>query len=143
MKKLFLIFLLFNSVFIFSQKIELPKGWSVISLRGKPAYIHLKSGKVFKEKPKKDQLDFTFDDDDDDEIFDPTITHKIKAGETIYTIAKKYKLTIEALKLLNNEADLVKLTVGKEIILGYAHTLDEKKDFFNGNLNILKHDHDH
>ncbi|WP_086029178.1 LysM peptidoglycan-binding domain-containing protein [Tenacibaculum holothuriorum] len=144
MKKLLLLFLLFNCSLIFSQGLKLPKGWSLISLKGKPAYINLTTGKITREKPKAKKVDLVFEDDDDDEIFDPTITHVVKKGETVTSIAKKYDLKVDVLYLLNSDEELKTLAVGKEIIIGYAHTMDEKKEFLNGNIKILKHDeHDH
>ncbi|MBA6154942.1 LysM peptidoglycan-binding domain-containing protein [Tenacibaculum sp. S7007] len=144
MKKIVFIFLLFNSVFIFSQKLKLPKGWNLISLKGKPAYINLVTGKVTREFPKKvkENLDFIIEEeDDDDEIFDPTITHKIKKGETVESIAQKYDLTTDDLFQLNNSKVIKELVVGKDIIIGYAHNMEEKKAFLKGDISVLKHEH--
>lgn len=144
MKKLLLFSLLFSSSIIFSQEIKLPKGWSLISLRGKPAYINLTTGKVTRIKPestKKNEEDISFSDDD--EIFDPTITHTVLKGETVKSIAKNYDLGVDVLQLLNSEEKLKSVKVGDEIIIGYAHDMEEKKEFLKGNISILKHEHEH
>ncbi|CAL2103187.1 LysM domain-containing protein [Tenacibaculum sp. 190130A14a] len=141
MKKLLLIFLLFNATFIYSQKLKLPQGWSLISLKGKPAYINLKTGKVTRELPKKVKEAIVFEDDDEDEIFDPTLSHVVKRGETITSIAKKYDISVKDIKLLNNAKVLKAMTVGKEIIVGYAHNMEEKKEFLKGDISVLKHEH--
>ncbi|CAM1347574.1 LysM peptidoglycan-binding domain-containing protein [Tenacibaculum crassostreae] len=144
MKKLLLFSLLFSSSIIFSQEIKLPKGWSLISLRGKPAYINLTTGKVTRKKPentKKVEEEISFSDDD--EIFDPTITHTVLKGETVKSIAKKYDLGVDVLQLLNSEEKLKSVKVGDEIIIGYAHDMEEKKEFLKGKISILKHEHEH
>ncbi len=144
MKKIVFIFLLFNSVFIFSQKLKLPKGWNLISLKGKPAYINLVTGKVTREFPKKVKEDLNVineEEEEDDEIFDPTITHKVKKGETVESIAQKYDLTPDDLFQLNNSKVIKELVVGKDIIIGYAHNMEEKKAFLKGDISVLKHEH--
>lgn len=144
MKKIVFIFLLFNSVFIFSQKLKLPKGWNLISLKGKPAYINLVTGKVTREFPKKVKEDLNViigEEEEDDEIFDPTITHKVKKDETVESIAKKYDLTVDDLFQLNNSKVIKELVVDKDIIIGYAHNMEEKKAFLKGDISVLKHEH--
>ncbi len=143
MKRIIFIFLLFNSVFLFSQSMKLPKGWSLISLKGKPAYINLVTGKVTRELPVKVKKVEIVDknDDEDDEVFDPTITHKVLKGETVKSIAKKYDLSVADLHQLNNSKVIKNLVVGKNIIIGYAHNVEEKKSFLKGDISVLKHDH--
>lgn len=140
MKKLLLIFLLFNGTLLFSQKLKLPQGWSLISLKGKPAYINLKTGKVTRELPAKVREAIVIEEDDD-EIFDPTLTHKVVKGETVKSISKKYDISVEDLYLLNNAKVLKVLAVGKEVIVGYAHNMEEKKEFLKGDVSVLKHEH--
>lgn len=142
MKKIIFIFLLFNSVFIFSQKLKLPKGWNVISLKGKPAYINLLTGKVTREFPKNVKTDVVIEnEEDDDDIFDPTITHQVKKAETLESIAKKYDITTDDLYQLNNSKVIKELVIGKDIIIGYAHNMEEKKAFLKGDISVLKHEH--
>lgn len=145
MKKIFIVFLLFNSVFVFSQKSKLPKGWNLISLKGKPAYINLTTGKVTREFPKKVKEttpNIAIEEEEgDDDIFDPTITHKVKKGDTVESIAKKYDITTADLYQLNNSKAIKELVVGKDIIIGYAHNMEEKKAFLKGDISVLKHDH--
>lgn len=141
MKKIVFIFLLFNSVFIFSQKLKLPKGWNLISLKGKPAYINLVTGKVTREFPEKVKPNVVIEEEEDDDIFDPTITHKVNKGETVESIAKKYDITTDDLYQLNNSKAIKELVVGKDIIIGYAHNMEEKKAFLKGDISVLKHEH--
>lgn len=144
MKKIIFIFLLFNSVFIFSQKLKLPKGWNLISLKGKPAYINMVTGKVTRKLPKKvneTTTNIAIEKEEDDDIFDPTITHKVKKGETVESIAKKYDITTADLYQLNNSKAIKELVVGKDIIIGYAHNMEEKKAFLKGDISVLKHEH--
>ncbi len=145
MKKIIVVFLLFNCTYIFSQKLKLPKGWNLISLKGKPAYINLITGKVTREFPKKVKKKLSViieeEEENDDDIFDPTITYKVKKGETIVTIAKKFDLTIDNLYQLNNLKTIKELGAGKNIIIGYAHNMEEKNAFLKGDISILKHEH--
>lgn len=141
MKRLLLFFFLLNCSLIFSQKLKLPQGWSLISLKGKPAYINLKTGKVTRELPESIREKIEFEDDEDDEIFDPTLTHIVKRGETVRSIAKKYDISVDDINMLNNAKVLKTLAVGKEIIIGYAHNMEEKKDFLKGDISVLKHEH--
>lgn len=144
MKKIIFIFLLFNSVFIFSQKLKLPKGWNLISLKGKPAYINMVSGKVTRKLPKKvneTATNIAIEKEEDDDVFDPTITHKVKNGETVESIAEKYDITTADLYQLNNSKTIKELVVGKDIIIGYAHNMEEKKAFLKGDISVLKHEH--
>ena len=41
-----------------------------------------------------------------------TITHVVQKGETLYSIAKQYNTTVEAILKLNNLSDPAKITVG-------------------------------
>ena len=111
------------------------KGWT---------HIHADAGWTYTshallQKKVEEEVSFS----DDDEIFDPTITHTVLKGETVKSIAQKYDLGIDVLQLLNSEEKLKSVKVGDEIIIGYAHDMEEKKEFLKGNISILKHEHEH
>ena len=126
------------SLNVISQEEKLPAGWDKILLSGKTAYMNLVTGEVSKTFPKK----AASKNEEVEEEFDPTIAHQVKKGETLSTIARAYDLTLAKLYQLNNMSDFDSLEVGQEVVIGYAHNLEEKQAFLEGNVNVLKHNHE-
>ncbi len=135
--KLSFILLLLMGINSYAQKKGLPEGWTRIQQNGKRAYKNLVTGKISKRYPKTPALKPI-----EDTVFDPTIIHVVKEGETLISIAKKYSFDIAKLHELNSFSKS-KIEVGEEVILGYAHNQQEKKAFYNGDVSVLNHDHDH
>lgn len=55
-----------------------------------------------------------------------TITHKVKNGESLFTISKKYKVTVEDLKNINNLSGS-NIQPGQEIKICQVHESEEKE----------------
>ena len=128
--KLALIITLFFCINIFSQSNKLPEGWDQILLEGKPAYMNLITGDVSKKRPTKPATKPI-----EKKEFDPTITHIVKKGETLSSIARKYDFNLAKLYQLNNMTNFDNVEIGDEIVIGYAKNEKEKEAFFKGNKN--------
>ncbi|MBE7692678.1 muramidase family protein [Tenacibaculum finnmarkense] len=126
MKKEFsLVFLLFISITVFSQDKKLPAGWDVISLDNKTAYMNLITGSISKKYPTKAAVKPS-----GKLAFDPTITHKVKKGETLSTISRKYDVKLSRLYRLNSMTNFDTLKIGQEVVIGYGQSKAEKVAFF-------------
>ncbi|CAM1333378.1 LysM peptidoglycan-binding domain-containing protein [Tenacibaculum aestuariivivum] len=99
----------------YSQDKKLPEGWDVVSLDDKTAYMNLVTGSISRTYPSKPAVKPS-----EKEAIDPTITHKVKKGETLSKIARKYGFGLEKLYRLNNVTNFDQLKVGQEIVIGYA-----------------------
>lgn len=115
MKKFFICSFLFFSFVVLSQENkQLPKGWDKIILEGKEGYMNLITGEtthVFPKKPAEKPVRKI--------ELDPAIIHKVKKGETLYAIARKYKISIDDIYKLNTKFDYANIKVGQEIVVGY------------------------
>ena len=115
MKKsiLFALFM-FSSMLVFSQEKQLPEGWDIIILEGKPAYMNLINGEVTYKFPRKAARK-------PEKIveYDPTITHVVKKGETLSAIARKYNLNLAKLYQLNSMESFDDIKIGQKIVVGY------------------------
>ncbi len=128
--KLALIITLFFGINIFSQSNKLPKGWDQILLEGKPAYMNLITGDVSKKRPTKPA-----NKPIEKKEFDPTITHIVKKGETLSSIARKYGFNLAKLYQLNNMTNFDNVEIDDEIVIGYAKNEKEKEAFLKENKN--------
>jgi LysM repeat protein len=136
-----IIFLLLIGINSFAQDKKLPDGWDRIKLEGKTAYKNLVTGRVSKRYPQRPAI---IPKEEYVKEFDPTVVHVVKQGETLNIIAKKYDFDLAKLYQLNRATNFKKLKAGKEIIIGYAHSEEEKDAFLNGDKDALNHDlHDH
>ncbi|WP_233900337.1 LysM peptidoglycan-binding domain-containing protein [Tenacibaculum piscium] len=112
-----------------SEKIQdkkLPEGWDTVLLDNKTAYMNLITGRISRTFPTESAVKPT-----PKKEFDPTILHKVKKGETLSTIARKYNLKLAKLYQLNSVANFDALKIGQEIVVGYAKNSSEKKAFLN------------
>ncbi len=123
-------FLFFIGLNAFSQDSNLPKGWDKILLEGKPAYMNLITGDVSKKRPTKQATKPI-----EKEEFDTTITHTVKKGEILSSIARKYGFNLAKLYQLNNMTNFDNVEIGDEIVIGYAKNEKEKEAFFKGSKN--------
>ena len=139
-----LLLLLFLSFSSYAQKKKMPKGWSELTINGKTVYLNLSTGKTYKTLPssKKGEVNLENLYTDDNEAFDPTIIHEVEQGETIADIAVRYNIKIGDLFELNGFDSSVELSVGQEVILGHVHSAEEKKAFFNGDMEVVHQFHD-
>lgn len=124
-KKISLIFLLFIGIYSYSQAKTLPAGWDEVLLDDKIAYMNLITGTVSKTYPKKPALKPLQKLE-----FDPTINHKVKKGETLSTISRKYDLKLSRLYRLNGLTNFDTLKIGQEVVIGYGQSEAEKTAFW-------------
>lgn len=64
--------------------------------------------------------------------------HEVQKGETLYAIAKKYNMTVDALKQLNSMGD-APLSVGQKLIVSKAAVKTEAKKVETVTTNIIYH----
>lgn len=109
------------SLSFFAQNETLPEGWDLITLEGKPAYMNLITGDVSIEKPtlpaSKPQKKVEVD---------PSKYHKVVKGETLYSIARKYNISVQEIYKLNSGFDYNNLRVGQEIVVSYDKSKEGK-----------------
>ncbi|SNR15886.1 LysM peptidoglycan-binding domain-containing protein [Tenacibaculum jejuense] len=122
MNKIVVLVSLFLSIVSFSQEKKLPEGWDKILLEGKVAYMNLITGDVSTKFPQKKAVK-----PKKVEEYDPTITHTVKKGETLSTIARKYKMPLAQLYRLNSLVDFDTIEIGDEIVIGYEETPSQKE----------------
>lgn len=120
MKKLICILFAFISLNLIAQE-QLPEGWDKVFLEGKEAYMNLVTGEITYKKPtsvaKKTMKKIEVD---------PSIIHKVKKGETLYAIARKYNITLDDIYKLNAGFDYNNIKVGQEIVIGYDKSKEGK-----------------
>jgi membrane-bound lytic murein transglycosylase D len=58
---------------------------------------------------------------------DENITHKVRKGETLFSLAKKYSITVNTLAEANNISPKKKLSLGKTIIIPVDSPKEKKK----------------
>ncbi len=124
MKKIILTGLLLSSFVVFSQEKQLPEGWDSVMLNGKPAYMNIITGEISTKKPTKPAKKPTIAVE-----VDPSINHKVKKGETLFSIAKKYGITVDDIYKMNAELTPEKLKEGDEIKVGYDKTKEGKVEY--------------
>ena len=119
------VILLISFVFIFSsfaQEKKIPEGWDKILLEGKVAYMNLITGDISTEFPKKKAQKPV-----EVKEYDPTIIHKVQKGETLSTIARKYKMPLARLYRLNNLVNFDEIEIGDEVVIGYEESPKKNK----------------
>lgn len=114
-------FLFFISFILFAQNNSIPAGWDQITLDGKVAYMNSITGETSYTLPKKAaELPKIAKE------VDPSIIHKVKSGETLFSIARLYKISINDIYKLNTHFDYNNLSVGQEVIVGYDASKEGK-----------------
>ncbi len=114
MKQITLFLALLLNLTVFCQDKKLPEGWDKILLEGQTAYMNLVTGDVSYVLPKtvasvpKKVVEY-----------DPTITHKVKKGETLSSISRKYNKHLSELYRLNSLVNFDSIEIGDEIVIGY------------------------
>ncbi|WP_299674397.1 LysM peptidoglycan-binding domain-containing protein [uncultured Tenacibaculum sp.] len=121
MNKIVVLVSLFLSIVSFSQEKELPEGWDKILLEGKIAYMNLITGDVSTKFPQKKAVKLKKVVE-----YDPTITHTVQKGETLSTIARKYKMPLAQLYRLNSLVDFDTIEIGDKIVIGYEEDQTKK-----------------
>lgn len=113
-----LVSLLVVCVSAYAQK-KPPKGWEIVLSEGKEAYINLTTGEVSKTFPKtitQKPLVATTSN---------SIVHRVKKGETLFSIAQKYNILVDDIYRMNKEHNLKELKIGQEIVVK-SNELKEK-----------------
>ncbi len=123
MKKIILTGLLLSCFVGFAQE-QLPEGWDAVMLNGKPAYMNTVTGEISATKPRRPAKKPTVAVE-----VDPSINHKVKKGETLFSIAKKYGITVDDIYKMNAELTPEKLVEGKEIMVGYDKSKEGKVEY--------------
>lgn len=117
----FITFLFSFSILGFAQSKKIPKGWDLITLEGKPAYMNLITGEVSTTLPKEEakypvkKIEI-----------DPSIIHKVKKGETLSIIARKYNISLNDIYRLNAQFNYNAIKIGQEIVVGYDKAKEGK-----------------
>lgn len=124
MKRFIIVLLTFLSVIAYSQEQQLPEGWDLITLEGKPAYMNLITGDVVTEFPKHPAKKPTIA-----KQVDPTISHTVKSGETLFSIARKYGISVNDIYRQNAELNPKSIKVGQEIVVGYDKSKEGKVEY--------------
>lgn len=117
MRKIVFCILLLISIKAYTQEKSIPEGWDKILLEGETAYMNLITGEVstkFPLKPAQKPIK--------KEVEDPTISHKVEKGETLSTIARKYKMHLAELYRLNSLVNFDSIEIGDEVVIGYKES---------------------
>ena len=91
-----------------------------------PAYAELKSKEIGKSNTTYSEVGAKTESPS----FVAIINHKIEAGQTLYTISKKYKVSVESIKQLNKLTS-DELSAGQILLVGASkddHLVNDKKD---------------
>ncbi len=123
MKKIISTGLLLFSLVGFSQE-QLPEGWDAVMLNGKPAYMNTITGRISTKKPLKPAKKPTIKVE-----VDPNITHRVNRGETLFSIAKKYGISVKDIYRMNAQLTPEKLREGQEINVGYDKSKEGKVEY--------------
>ncbi len=113
MKKLITLSLLFVSISAFAQNSHLVE----ITLDGKPAILNTETGETTYANSNSTTVSQSVVTNNSD-IID---THQVQRGETLYSISKKYAVSMAQIKTVNNLDNNV-LSVGQVLNIGYAST---------------------
>ncbi len=124
MKKIIITSLMLFSFIGFSQEEKLPEGWDSVTLNGKQAYMNLVTGAISKTKPTEPAKKPTVAVE-----IDPSIYHKVQKGETLYSISKKYNITVDDIYKMNTLLVAEELEVGDEIKVGYDKSKEGKVEY--------------
>lgn len=139
MKRLLFLSAVMLSTTFYAQN-KLPEGWDLIILDGKTAYMNMVTGETSYTKPTKPAKTPTIT-----KQVDPTIWHKVKKGETLFAIARKYNISVEDIYSKNTQLNPSKLKVGQEIAVGYDKSkegkvvYEEVKDMYTNPSNNSQH----
>lgn len=120
MRKIVSILMLCASFSISAQQ-QVPEGWDEILLDGKTAYMNSITGETTYKKPTKPAQKPRVAKE-----VDPTITHTVKKGETLFAIARKNNISVDEIYRLNVQLDPKNIKVGQEIVVGYDKSKEGK-----------------
>lgn len=115
---------MFLALSSYAQDQKIPDGWDQILLDGKTAYMNLITGDVSKTFPTKAAVKPV-----EIEEYDPTITHEVKKGETLSTIARTYDMHLAELYRLNSMVNFDSIEVGDKVVIGYEQTKTSSRAF--------------
>ncbi len=118
MKSLSLLLIL-CSFSLFAQNTTTSSDYDQVTLDGKTAYINVKTGVITTERPKgmvSSSYAATPVSTNTAAPIDATASkHMVVAGETLYSISKKYGVTIAQLKALNPNIDINALSINQQL----------------------------
>ncbi len=104
------------SIQIHAQNTQIAEGYDKITLDGQTAYMNLVTGEVSYTLPKAKATKKIAKKEEAE--YNPFITHFVQKGETLYKIARKYKISIQDIYKYNNANANDHLYVGQEIVVG-------------------------
>ncbi|WP_397362902.1 LysM peptidoglycan-binding domain-containing protein [Olleya sp. R77988] len=125
MKKLIVLSLLLNTFVAFAQDHLVE-----IVLDGKPAILNTKTGETRYTNGKPNTTTNYSTSENNSEIVN---THTVVRGETLYSISKKYGVSMAQIKSVNNLEDNT-LSIGQSLKIGY----DASSQVSNGDSWIVK-----
>lgn len=120
MKRLISLLVIIVSFSVVAQQ-QLPAGWDEIILDGKTAYMNSITGETSYTKPTKPAEKPKIAKE-----VDPTITHIVQQGETLFIIAKKYNISVDKIYGLNVKLNPKSIKEGEEIVVGYDKSKEGK-----------------
>jgi len=122
MKKLIALTLLFTSFTTFAQD-HLVR----IELDGKPAILNTKTGETTLSNGKMLNAEVSSYSNTNSSVntndIDLIATHVVQKGETLYSISKKYQISMSQIKAINNLKSNI-LGVNQELRIGYLNTAE-------------------
>lgn len=123
MKNSITFLIIFCSLSVFAQNTASNVEYDQVILDGKPAYMNVVTGEIVSTKPNttsNNRFDTSTSTDTKEVANANTITtntHMIAKGETLYSISKKYGVTVAQLKELNANIDMNALSVNQKLIV--------------------------
>ena len=123
----------------YAQDKSVPEGFELVSLDGNDAYLNLETGEI-KLVNAGDKPSATVENEISNTILETTAynnTHIVAKGETLYSIARKYNITVEDIYRLNNKSD-ASIYIGQEIIINQTKTSINKVNITNVDIHIVE-----
>jgi LysM repeat protein len=126
--------ILLCSISMFSQSSPSSKEYRRIILDGKTAYMNIKTHEILPYNPDKqdkpDANSYVAPELETTIVSETDITsntHIVSAGETLYSISKKYGISIDKLKQLNPHLDINSLSEKQQIIINNDSNINSYK----------------
>lgn len=120
MKHIITLFAIFCSLSAYTQNTGTSSDYDQVILNGKPAFINIKTGQITTERPTgltSNSQVVQAVSTNTPQIDTNTTTHTVVAGETLYSISKKYGVTIAQLKALNTGIDINAISINQSLII--------------------------
>lgn len=124
MKRRISLLIILCSLGVFAQNNDASPQFEEVILDSKPAYINVETGEIVSEIPNGNShsLNTSTKVPKTSSVLATTSantsgTHVVAKGETLYSISKKYGISLAELKELNSTADFNSLSINQKIIV--------------------------